>query len=141
MTIRRKRRQRGKRKALRREALKTWARLTQTAQPPQEYDPLAGIGVIFPVIRNVMPRLIAEELVGVQPLAAPTGMFHDMSGGIEPTFTMRHRYGNRTQKEISEQRKKERKAKKRAGRDGTGEGADLAETEWDKFKLKMDGVA
>ncbi|RKZ78056.1 MAG: hypothetical protein DRQ35_06585 [Gammaproteobacteria bacterium] len=108
MSIRRKRRQRGKRKELRIEALKTWARLAQTDMPPRKYDPLANVSsIILPIVRRAMPSLIANELVGVQP------MMGDYSAGIAPTFNYRYSYGNRTKKEISQQRKKERTIKKR----------------------------
>lgn len=139
MTIRRKRRQRGKRKALRREALKTWARLVQTATPPREYDPLAGIGVILPLIRNIMPNTIAQDIVGVQPMTAPTGMFGDSASGIEPV-TVRYRHGNRTKKEISEQRKKERKEKKRGGPTAIAKRYGLDSPDWDDIKFKIDTV-
>jgi len=76
--------------------------------PPRKYDPLANVSsIILPIVRRAMPSLIANELVGVQPM---TG---DYSAGIAPTFNYRYSYGNRTKKEISQQRKKERTIKKR----------------------------
>ena len=39
--------------------------------------------VILPVIRRVMPTVIANELVGVQPMTGPVGQIH----------TLRVRYG------------------------------------------------
>jgi len=63
---RRKRRHKGKRKELRKEALKTWAKLTYVPAPEAEWG---GPSVIIPMIRNVMPDLIAQDIVGVQPMA------------------------------------------------------------------------
>lgn len=103
MSIRRKRRQRGKRKSRRREALLTWELLSRQAQPPKETDTYPGI--ILPIIRQYMPAMIANELVGVQPMALPAGDF--------PSMDVRYFYYDRTKKEIQKQRKKERAAKKR----------------------------
>jgi len=74
MSIRRKRRQRGKAKALRRklqkEATLTWEALIRANLPaPTKYP-----GVLIPIIRNVMPSVIAHDLVGVQPMQAPVGI-------------------------------------------------------------------
>jgi hypothetical protein len=38
---------------------------------------LPRIGIL-PIIRRVMPGLIAQELVGVQPMTAPSSMIHTM---------------------------------------------------------------
>ena len=43
--------------------------------------------VILPVIRRVMPTVIANELVGVQPMTGPVGQIH----------TLRVRYANTMQ--------------------------------------------
>jgi hypothetical protein len=37
--------------------------------------------VILPVIRRVMPTVIANEIVGVQPMTGPVGQIHKTSGG------------------------------------------------------------
>jgi len=134
MSIRRKRRQRGKRKELRREALKTWDRLT-CVDKPRQYAGFPGFGsVVIPMVRRIMPSVIAKDLVGVQPMTAPAGMMGDISAGIAPTFTYRYDTdGNRTKKEISEQRKKERKAKKRGG----GKRFGLEKTEWPELDFKV----
>jgi len=144
MTIRRKRRQRGKRKELRREALKTWARLTYVDKPRQ-YDGLPSFGsIVMPMVRRIMPSVIARDLVGVQPMTMPSGMFGDISGGVEPTFSYRYDTDDdKTKKEISEQRKAERKAKKRESLASRREGNGLEETKWDKpdFKITINSLA
>ena len=141
MSIRRKQRQRGKRKEIRREALKTWDRLAQTAQPPRKYDSFPSMSsVIIPTIRRVIPNTIAKDLVGVQPMMVPPGMIGNAASGVEPV-SFHYRYdtdGNRTKKEISEQRKKERKAKKRNGVFGKRERCSLEEINWDNISFRAD---
>lgn len=49
------------------------------------YDMVAAPGfegVAFPMIRRVFSRLLADDIVSVQPMAAPRGMLHFI-GGIE----------------------------------------------------------
>ena len=43
--------------------------------------------VILPVIRRVMPTVIANELVGVQPLTGPVGQIHTLRVRYSDTFT------------------------------------------------------
>ena len=105
MSIRRKRRQRGKRKALRIEALKTWERLSSTSVT----KPVTGFPGLISMVRRTMPSTIASTLVGVQPMSMPACMIGNVVNGIEP---VRFRY-DKSKKTISEQRKKERAAKKR----------------------------
>lgn len=45
----------------------------------QKFDP-----VLLPIIRRVMPNIIAHDIVGVQPMMGPTGSI----------FTMQPRYSN-----------------------------------------------
>jgi len=111
MSIRRKRRQRGRRKALHQAALETWSRLTQIDKPVAPRQACAGI--TLSLIRWMWPRTIANSLVGVQPMTMPANMISNTASGTEPTFKYRDSYENRTKKEIQEQRKKERKNKKR----------------------------
>lgn len=42
----------------------------------------ADVKVVLPIIRNMMPSIIAQHLVGVQPMTAPTGS----------VFTLKTRY-------------------------------------------------
>ena len=133
MSIRRKRRQRGKRKVLRREALKTWEALCK----PRPAPPTDFPSVIIPMVRRIMPSTIAHELVGVQPMAVPHGMFGDSASGIEPV-TVRYSHGNRTKKEISKQRKAQRKEKKRGTPDAIAKRFGLEKARWDKVKVKFD---
>lgn len=44
--------------------------------------------VLLPIIRRVLPNVIAKELVGVQPMPGPTGEI----------FKLRHTYGNSSNK-------------------------------------------
>lgn len=74
-SIRRKRRQRGKRKALRKEALKTWEALTRDHTPTPDWEPSS---ILMPLIRRAVPTMIANELVGVQPMQIPEGMISDI---------------------------------------------------------------
>jgi hypothetical protein len=43
--------------------------------------------VILPVIRRVMPTVIANELVGVQPMTGPVGQIHTLRVRYSDTFT------------------------------------------------------
>lgn len=45
-------------------------------------DPMSGL---LPIVRHVMPSLIASDIVGVQPMQVPTSEI----------FTLRHRYTSR----------------------------------------------
>ena len=105
MSIRRKRRQRGKRKELRREALKTWEALNSKPKPTPER-------IIIPLIRNVMPNVIAWNLVGVQPM-----MIGNSTPGVEPTHYFSSRYSDEVEeKQTPYQRKKQRKLEKQQRR-------------------------
>ena len=42
--------------------------------------------VILPVIRRVMPTVIANELVGVQPMTGPVGQIHTLRVRYAETF-------------------------------------------------------
>lgn len=106
-SIRRRRRHRGKRKALRRDALVTWDALKRTREQ-KSYDKL-----LIPMIRKVMPAMIAKDLVAVQPMVIPEEVFEDAAKGIHPVLKYRYPEHDSTKKEISEQRKAERKAKKK----------------------------
>ena len=46
--------------------------------------------IILPIIRRVVPQLIASEIIGVQPMTGPVGQIH----------TLRARYGNSENKKI-----------------------------------------
>lgn len=105
-SIRRKRRQRGKAKALRKEALTTWERLNHVAAKPKT----KSLESIIPLIRVVTPNMIAQEIVSVQPMQAPAGMFHDTSNGVESILKERH---DIKEKKTPQQRKKERGIKAR----------------------------
>ena len=141
MSIRRKQRQRGKLKELRRKALKTWDRLTQTDEPEKSPETVHFSGVLLPRIRKVMPSVIARDLVGVQPLSAPAGMFGDNSSGIEPTFVCRRGYNyGQSKKEISEQRKAERKIKKREKSASRRESNGMEKAEYSEFKVTSHSV-
>ena len=43
--------------------------------------------VILPVIRRVMPTVIANELVGVQPMTGPVGQIHTLRVRYADAFT------------------------------------------------------
>jgi len=43
--------------------------------------------VILPVIRRVMPTVIANELVGVQPMTGPVGQIHTLRVRYSDTFS------------------------------------------------------
>ena len=43
--------------------------------------------VILPVIRRVMPTVIANEIVGVQPMTGPVGQIHTLRVRYSDTFT------------------------------------------------------
>ena len=36
-------------------------------------------GILIPMIRKVMPTMIANQIIGVQPMTAPTGQIHTLS--------------------------------------------------------------
>lgn len=108
-SIRRKRRRRGKlrveRRKLREEALKTWEALNSKPKPKPE-------SIIIPLIRNVMPNVIAQDLVGVQPM-----MIGDATPGIEPVHNFNVRYSDEVEeKQTPYQRKKQRKLEKQQRR-------------------------
>ena len=44
--------------------------------------------VMLPIIRRVMPKLIAQELVGVQPMAGPVGQVMTLKHRYDPTEGM-----------------------------------------------------
>ena len=41
--------------------------------PPK---PIYRNDIIMPLIRKILPGLIANEIIGVQPMSAPTGLFN-----------------------------------------------------------------
>ena len=104
MSKRRRRRQRGKRKEARRQELKdqavTWDKLANgiDTKPKQDFA-----RVLLPLIRNLTPNLMANDIVGVQPMAGP-----DLDRSLKWDF--KHEYYN------SKQKKKERKAQRRAAK-------------------------
>ena len=106
-SIRRRRRLRGKRKALRRDALITWDALKRTREQ-KSYDKL-----LLPLMRKIMPATIARDLVAVQPMIIPEEVFENAANGTHPVLKYRYAEHDGTKKEISEQRKRERKAKKK----------------------------
>lgn len=102
MSKRRQRRQRGKRKEARKQELKdqavTWKKLANgvDTKPKQDFA-----SVLMPLIRNLTPNIIANDLVGVQPMGLP---------GPPIGWNLKHEYYN------SKQAKKERKAQRRAAK-------------------------
>lgn len=38
--------------------------------------PIYKNNIIMPIIRKILPGLIANEIIGVQPMSAPTGLFN-----------------------------------------------------------------
>lgn len=99
-SVRRKRRQRGKRKEARRQELKeqarTWDRLANGIDTKQDFA-----SVILPLIRHLTPNMIAQEIVGVQPMNV-----------LDPDKKWNFKY----EYYDSKQEKKARKAKKRAAK-------------------------
>lgn len=97
MSIRRKRRQRGKRKEARKQELKaqaaTWRKLANVEADKSIYGKDFA-SVLLPLIRNLTPTLIAQDIVGIQPMNIP-GTDHEYN---------------------SKQAKKERKAQRRAAK-------------------------
>lgn len=75
-------RNRGRRKQLKKDALKTWERLKYVPKPKTEWERILGSKVI-PVIRKVVPSMIAEDIVSVQPMQSPTGEKSNIEKTIE----------------------------------------------------------
>jgi hypothetical protein len=100
-------RRRGKRKESIREALKIWDKLKHK-QLPQDEGGLTVPSVIIPLIRKFVPKSIAADIVGVQPMQMPTG--------YEDKINVRYSDGIKTKKEQAAERKAQRKAKKAGSR-------------------------
>lgn len=130
-SIRRKRRQRGKHKELRREAQKTFDALQRPAVDSDEAEWNDLQKIVLPMIRRIMPATIAEELVSVQPMSQPWG---DAANGVEPAFKFNYRQSNKAK---ADERKRNRIAKKKnkkrdteaSGEDSTREGQGLGQAE------------
>jgi len=63
--------------------------LTAASEPDQEIAQFRRISI--PLVRRIYPRLIADNIVGVQPLTGPTGLVYYLrfqysqnSGGVRP---------------------------------------------------------
>lgn len=111
-----RRRNKGKRieaeKRYQKALAKTWRKITKpVAKPKKEPAP-----VIIPLVRKVFPAVLADQIVGVQP------MFGNTAPGIEP---IRVNY-DKQKKKTPKQRAQERRAKKIAR-------SVLGETNWDKY--------
>lgn len=85
-----------------------WEKLTHVEQP-DKYD-----SIIIPMIRRVMPTMIAKDLVSVQPMALPHDMFGNTTVGIEP---IRGTYFENDTRETPQQRKAKRATKARQDRE------------------------
>jgi len=109
-SVRRRRRQRGKRKALRKESLETWNKLTNVSPPlPPEYDWDDLGAILMPLMRRIAPVMIADDLVGVQPMGEQTA-------GIEPVGGFHFDFKTETFQDPRKKKRAEAKRKRAAAK-------------------------
>ena len=66
------------------------ARVRSTLLGGQQSTTTGTLNVLLPLIRKVIPNMIANQIIGVQPMTGPTGQIHTMrtSYAPRPKFTV-----------------------------------------------------
>ena len=116
---RRRGRNRGKRKELKKAALKTWTKLTYVKASESERTVLKFGNTVIPLVRKMMPSLIASQLVSVQPMTIPDGAID--------AFKIRYNEDERKQTRIEKKKDKKRQAERARVAREISEGKSLAE--------------